>query len=136
MASNINMAVGLRNARLDAITTFVGGSALLNIYDGSQPADGDTAISGQTLLAQLTCNATFAGSASSGTLTLNAITADSSANATGTAAWFRLLKSDASTKCFDGTVGTSGSDINLNTVSIVSGAAVSITSASLTEGNA
>lgn len=136
MASNIKMAVALRNARADAITTFVAGSALLRIYDGTQAADGDTAIGSQVLLAELTCNATFAAGASGGVLTLNSITTDSSANATGTASWFRLVKSNGTTKCFDGTVGTSGADINLNTTSIVSGAAVAITSATLTEGNA
>jgi hypothetical protein len=127
------MASGLRNARLDAITTFAGGSCLLRIYDGSRPATGGTAT---TLLAELTCNATFAPSASGGTLTLNAITQDSSANATGTATWARIVKSDGTTHVLDCSVGTSGADINLNTTSIVSGAAVSITSAVFTEGNA
>lgn len=129
----LGMAAGLRNARLDAITTFAGASALLRIYDGTRPATGGTAT---TLLAELTCNATFAPSASGGTLTLNSITADSSANATGTATWFRIVKSDGTTHVLDGTVGTSGADINLNTVSIVSGASVSVTSAVFTEGNA
>ena len=122
----------LRNARLDAITTAAGGSALLRIYDGSRPATGGTAT---TLLAELTCNATFAPSASGGVLTLNAITADSSANATGTATWFRIVTSGA-TFVLDGNVGTSGSDLNLNTTSIVSGANVSISSFTITAGNA
>jgi hypothetical protein len=52
-------STNLRNARLDAITTFAGGSCLLRIYDGSRPATGGTAT---TLLAELTCNATFAAS--------------------------------------------------------------------------
>jgi hypothetical protein len=132
------MAVGcsttLRNARLDAITTAAGGSALLRIYDGTRPATG-AAITSQVLLAELTCNATFAPAASSGTLTLNAITQDSSANATGTATWARIVTSGA-TFVLDCSVGTSGADINLNTTSIVSGAAVAVTSAVFTEGNA
>jgi hypothetical protein len=136
MASNIKMAVALRNAILDAITTFAGGSALIKIYSGSQPTDGDTAIGAQVLLATLTCNATFAPGASSGTLTLNSISSDTSADATNTAAWFRMLKSDATTKVMDGTVGTSGCDINLNTTSIVSGATVALTSAVFTGPNA
>lgn len=122
----------LRNARLDAITTAAGGSALLRIYDGSRPATGGSAT---TLLAELTCNATFAPGASSGVLTLNAITADSSANATGTATWFRIVTSGA-TFVLDGNVGTSGSDLNLNTTSIVSGANVSVSSFTITAGNA
>lgn len=128
----LGMATGLRNAMLDAITTFTGGSALLRIYDGTRPATGGTAT---TLLAELTCNATFAPGASGGVLTLNSITQDSSANATGTATWFRLVKSDGTTHVLDGNVGTSGSDLNLNSTSITSGSAVSVTSATITAGN-
>lgn len=126
-------ATNLRNAQLDAITTFAGGSCKLRIYDGTRPATGGAAT---TLLAELTCNATFAGSASSGVLTLNAITSDTSANATGTATWFRITKSDGTTHVMDGNVGTSGSDLNLNTTSIVSGAAVAVTSFTITAANA
>lgn len=136
MASNIKMTTNLRNALLDALTTFAGNSGKIRIYDGTQPANANTAVSSQTLLAELTCNSTFAGSASSGALTLNAITSDSSADATGTATWFRLLKSDGSTVVLDGSVGTSGADLNLNTTSIVAGAAVAITSCVITAGNA
>jgi hypothetical protein len=125
-------ATTLRNAMLDAITTAAGGSALLSIYDGTRPATGGAAT---TLLAQLTCNATFAPSASGGVLTLNAITQDSSANATGTATWFRITTSGA-TFVLDGNVGTSGSDLNLTTTSIVATQPVSVTSFTITEGNA
>lgn len=133
MAIYMGMAVNLRNARLDAITTFAGGSCLLRIYDGTRPATGGAAT---TLLAELTCNATFAGAAAAGVLTLNAITADSSANATGTATWGRIVKSDGTTHVCDVNVGTSGTDIILNTASIVAGATVSCTAATITEGNA
>jgi hypothetical protein len=129
----VGFVTGVRNARADAITTFAGNSGKLRIYSGTRPATGGTAT---TLLAELTCNATFAPSASGGVLTLNAITQDSSADATGTATWARLLKSDGTTIVLDCSVGTSGADINLNTTSIVTGAAVSVTSAVLTEGNA
>ncbi len=125
------LATTLRNTRLDAITTAAGGSALLRIYDGSRPATGGAAT---TLLAELTCNATFAPGAASGVLTLNAITQDASANATGTATWFRLVTS-AAAFVIDGNVGTSGSDLNLTTTSIVATQPVSVSSAVITEGN-
>lgn len=128
----IGMSATLRNARLDAITTAAGANAKLRLYSGSRPATGGTVT---TLLAELTCGATFAAAASGGVLTLNAITADSSADNTGTATWARLVKSD-NTFVMDMDVGTSGSDLNLNSTSISAGAAVSITSATLTEGNA
>jgi hypothetical protein len=128
----LGYVAGLRNAQMDAITTFAGNSGKLRIYSGTRPATGGAAT---TLLAELTCNATFAPSASGGVLTLNAITADASADATGTATWFRLLKSDGTTIVMDGDVGTAGSDLNLNSVSITAGGSVSVTSFVLTAGN-
>ena len=129
------MALGyvttLRNAKLNAITTAVGSNALLRIYSGSRPATGGAET---TILAELTCNATFAPAASGGVLTLNAITGDTSANATGTATWFRILTSGAVPQ-IDGNVGTSGSDLNLTTTSIVATQPVNITSFVITEGN-
>lgn len=124
--------VAIRNAMLDAITSGAGGSALLRIYNGSRPSTGGAAT---TLLAELTCNGTFAAAASSGVLTLNAITNDSSANATGTATWFRIVKSDGTTHVVDGDCGTSGSDLNLNTTSIVSGGPVAVSSFTVTAPN-
>lgn len=128
----IAYAVSLRNTMLDAITTAAGNAALLRIYDGSRPATGGTAT---TLLAELTCGTPFAAGAASGVLTLGSITQDASANATGTATWFRIVKADGTTHVLDGNVGTSGSDLNLTTTSIVSGQPVSISSFTLTEGN-
>lgn len=129
----VGMSSTLRNARLDQITTAAGASAKLRIYNGSRPATGGTAT---TLLAELTCNATFAPAASGGTLTMNAISDDVSADATGTASWARIVKSDGTTFVLDCSVGTSGSDINLATTSLVAGAVVSVTSGVFTEGNA
>lgn len=131
----IKLSAACRNAMLDGITSTVGGSALWRIYDGTRPANVATAVTSQTLLAELTCNATFAPAASGGVLTLNAIAADSSANATGTAAWFRIVTSGG-TAVIDGDVGTSGSDLNLSSVSIVATGSVSISSATFTAGNA
>lgn len=129
----IGMVTNLRNAMLDAITTFAGNSGKIRIYSGSRPATGGATT---TLLAELTCNATFAPAASGAVLTLNSITSDSSADATGTATWGRLYKSDGTTIVFDFNVGTSGSDLNLNTTSITAGGPVSITSFTITAGNA
>ena len=125
--------VTLRNNQLDEITARAGNAALLRIYSGTRPATGGTAT---TLLAELTCATPFASGAASGVLTWGTVTQDSSANATGTATWFRLVQSDGSTHVMDGDVGTSGSDLNLTTTSIVSGQPVSISSATITRGNA
>lgn len=132
MANLLAFSTTLRNARADAITTAVGASGLLRIYDGTRPASGGAAT---TLLAELTFNATFAPAASSGVLTLNAITSDTSANATGTATWARGTTSGG-TFVMDFNVGTSGADLNLNSVSIVATGTVAVSSAVITEGNA
>jgi hypothetical protein len=126
----------LRNAQLDAITTAVGTSGILRIYSGSRPANVAAAITG-TLLAELVCNASaFAAAASGGVLTANAIANDSSANASGTASHYRLFRSDGTTAVIDGDVSTSGADLNLDNTSINSGQVVSITSFTITAGNA
>ena len=126
-------------AAVDAVAALCN-SGTLKIYDGSQPTDANTAVGAQTLLATLTLGSTAFGSSSASgsagskivTATANSITDDTSADATGTAAWFRVLKSNGTSIVFDGTVGTSGADLNLATVSIVSGADVAITSFTIT----
>jgi len=123
---------GLRNTRLDAITTFVGASGKLRMYSGTRPATGGAIT---TLLVELTCNATFAPAASGGTLTANAITSGT-AVATGTASWVRIFKSDGTTICIDLGVGTSGQEVTIATTSIVAGAVVSVSSLVVTAGNA
>lgn len=128
----LGFVASLRNTRADAITSAIGNAGLLRIYDGTRPATGGAAT---TLLAELTTGTPFAASASGGVLTANSITQDSSANATGTATWFRNTTSGG-TAIIDGNVGTSGSDLNLTTTSIVATQPVSVTSYVLTEGNA
>ncbi len=136
MASALKYPAALRNAFLDSITSRAGASAKLRIYSGTQPATADTALSGQTLLADLTCNATFAPSASGGVLTLNAITQDSSADASGTASFFRLWNSAVTVIVCDGSVSTSAADLNLNSTTITAGNPVAVSSFTITAPNA
>lgn len=134
MANNLKYSASLKNARLDQITSRVGTSGLLRLYDGVQPASPDSAVTTQTKLAELTCNATaFAAAASGGVLTANAI-ANVNAIASGTASWFRLTNSGG-TAVIDGTVGTSGSDLIIDNTSINSGQQVSVSSLTITSGN-
>ena len=127
MALNTQMAYATVNAEADAMSDLLD-NGYLRIYDGSQPANADTAVSTQTLLAELRFNATAAPAASNGVLTFNAVTAEDSALATGTATWFRALKSDGTTVVMDGSVGTSGANLNLSSASITIGSSVSVTS--------
>lgn len=124
--SNLGLDTTLRNNMLDEITARAGASAVLRIYSGTQPA---TAGAETTILAQLTCNATFAPAASGGVLTLNSITADSSANASGTATWFRIYDSGATQQVIDGDVSTTAAgtgDLQLDDTSVVLGGTVAL----------
>lgn len=126
MALNPKRSTTAVNTEANAIGPLLN-SGTIKIYDGTQPATADTAITTQNLLATLTFGATAFGSASAGVITANAITSGT-AGATGTATWFRALKSDGTTVVFDGSVGTASADLVLGTVSIVSGATVSCSS--------
>lgn len=120
----------LRNARLDAITTAVGNAGVLTIYSGTQPATCGTAT---TVLVNFTLGTPFAPAASAAVLspTLPSATA---AAATGTASWARV-KTSGGTCVIDMPVGTSGTPMILNSLSITSGVNVTVTSWSITTGN-
>jgi hypothetical protein len=127
-------ADALQTARLAEIATaidFATGAGKIKIYDGAQPAKGGTAT---TLLAELTFQTACTDTNTGGVLTFDTINSDTSANATGTATWFRITDGDDAF-VMDGTVGTSGADLNLNSTSIDAGQTVEITSWTITEGN-
>lgn len=134
LASLIAYSTTIRSNRMTQVLNAIDGGAgagLIRIYDSTRPATGGSAT---TLLAELTCSDP-SGSVSSGVLTFSSITSDSSANATGTATWGRIVDSTG-TFCVDFNVGTSGADLNLNSTSITSGVAVAISSFTLTDGSA
>ena len=108
----------------------------LRIYGGTPPADANAALSGNTLLADLTLGATAFGAAANGVATANAITSDSSADNTGTATFFRVLESDLTAVVFQGTVGVSGAELNLSSVSVIAGGPVSVTALTYTQAAA
>ncbi|MCX6633071.1 MAG: hypothetical protein NTW28_36205 [Candidatus Solibacter sp.] len=126
MAYNTQISDAAANAAANAVAALAN-SGYLKMYTGSQSANANKALSGQTLLATLTFSATAFGNAAAGVATANAIGADTSADASGTATWFRVLKSDGTSVVFDGTVGTSGCNLNMNSNVISAGASVSVT---------
>jgi hypothetical protein len=119
------------NGEADFIGTALN-TGFIRIYTGAQPTDADTAVGAQTLLATLRFGATAFPAAVAGVLTANAITSDTNAAATGTAAWARLLKSDGTSVVMDGTVGTSAANVVINAVAISAGATVSCSSLTIT----
>lgn len=134
MANDVNLSAAAANAACNALVDLIdagSGAGTLRIYDGTKPAGPGTAITDQNLLAELTFSDPAFGNASNGVATASAITQDSSANASGTASWFRILDSDA-TAILDGTVGTSGADLNLVTTTITATQPVQISSLTVT----
>jgi hypothetical protein len=127
----VRLSANLANSLADAIDSFLGNAGTIKIYTGTQPATADTAASG-TLLATFTLGSPGFGNASGGVITLSGTPLTVAAVATGTAGWFRIWKSDGTTAVLDGSVGTSGHQINLNTTSITSGVNVTITSGTIT----
>lgn len=126
MATNPQISYAAANAEADALAPLMN-SGKLRIYDGAVPTRADDAIGASTLLAELTMNGTAFGASVNGVITANAITADASANNTGTASYYRIWDSAGTTCYIQGTVGTATSDMILNSVAISSGAAVTVT---------
>jgi len=133
----IKLSVAVRNARLDAIESTIGTSAVLKIRTGAAPADCATADSG-TVLATVTCPSDYLAAASSGSKAKSGTWEDSSADDTGTAAHFRLYESGGSTCHMQGTVTATGGggDMTVDNTSFVSGQSFTVTGFTLTDGNA
>ena len=135
----LKYTVALRNAQQDALATVAGNSGLLRIYDGTPPGSAEAALSGNTLLGQLTMNATAFSAASNGQLVANAITQDGSADASsvGGATFFRLLTSGGTVVMQGDITATGGGGaMTLNTVTIVANGPISCTGFAITRGNA
>ena len=137
MAYDTNMSIAAAKAAVDAVVDLMDGGTAANpklrIYSGSQPASPDVAAgTGNTLLAEIDLGAaTVFGAAATETNSAAATASgilpktDTSANASGTATWFRAVDKDA-TAIIDGTVGTSGADMVLDNTSIAAGQAVKL----------
>lgn len=127
MAANLKMSNAAVDAQASALAALAD-NGYLRIYDGTQPASADTAISSQTLLAELRLNATAFGAPSSGVITANAITPEDAALASGTATWYRVLKSDGTTALWDNNIGTSSAGLIMTTTTITAGMIVGVDS--------
>jgi len=131
----VQLSTTVRNARLNSIETTIGTSAVVKIFTGSPPANCATADSG-TMLATLSLPSDYFNAASSGSMTKLGTWTVASASNTGTAGYFRMYDSTAATCHVQGTVGTSGADMIVNTTSVVSGQSFTINTFTLTDANA
>lgn len=131
----IQLATSTRNARLDAIEVDAGTSAILKIRTNSQPATCATADAG-TVLATLNLPSDWMAAASGGSKAMSGSWSDTSADASGTAAHFRIYKSDGTTCIMQGSVGQGSGDLSLDNTTLVAGQTVTVTGFTITDGNA
>lgn len=130
----VQLSTAVRNGMLDQIESVIGVSAILKIRTGAPPANCAAADSG-TVLATLNLPSDWMNAASGGTKTMLGTWQDLSADNTGTAGHFRIYDSGGTVCGFQGTVGTSGTDMIVDNTSFNTGQVFNITQFTLTAGN-
>jgi len=132
----IKLSVTVKNARLDAIETAIGTSAVMKIRSGAPPTNITDADSG-TVLATLALPSDWMAAASGGSKSLSGSWSDASADANGAAAHFRIYASDGTTQHLQGTVTATGGggDLEVNNTSFAITQPFTVTGFTLTDGN-
>lgn len=133
----LQMSVALRDARLAEIEAAVGAGGTLEIRTGAAPANCAAADSG-TVLATISLPADFLSAPSSGQVTIvGGPWQDASADADGVAGHFRI-KTSGAVCVLQGAVSMSGGggEIIVDNTNMATGQPFSITSFTITEGNA
>lgn len=131
--SALKYSNALRHAQNEALITYAGNDAIINIYQGSAPANANTGITTQTLLVSCVLSGAF-GTDTNGTLTLGTVNTGV-AVATGVASFFRVFKSDNTSVVMDGSVGVVGADLNLDTTNINITQSVNISGGTIIRNN-
>ena len=121
MATNPQISYAAANAEADAWAALLN-SGTWRFYAGTVPTRADDSIGAATLLVQGNFAASAFGAASNGAVT-KAATAQATISNTGAATFARFYKSDGTTCVWQGLVGASGCDINLDNVNLQSGTA-------------
>lgn len=136
MANLLKLSTTCRNAACDGIVDAIDGGTppgRLEHRTSTQPTNVSDASSGTLLGTQLYSNPAF-GNASAGVATANAIANDSSADASGTAGYFRVYTGAGgdTAALFQGNTSTSGADLNFDNNVIVAGGVIAISSQTMT----
>lgn len=130
----IQYSVTVNNARLDAIETAISTAPILRIRTNAVPANCAAADAG-SVLATLTLPSDWMLAASGGSKAKSGTWQDTSADASGTAAHFRIYDSAGTVCHIQGTCGTSGTDMILDSVSFTAGQSFTINTFTITAGN-
>ena len=133
----VQLGTTVRNARLDAIETTIGVSAILKIRTGAAPANCAAADTG-TVLATVNLPSDWLAAASGGSKAKSGTWQDTSADATGTAEHFRIYDSGGATCHIQGTVTATGGggDMTVDSTSFTAGQSFTVNTFTLTDGNA
>lgn len=131
----LQYSVTLRNNQLNQVESTVGTSGTLEIRSGAPPANCATADSG-TLLATITLPSNWMADAASGSVSLAGSWTVASAAATGTAGHWRIKAGATCHVQGTCTATGGGGDMTLDNTSINSGQSVTVTSFTISAGNA
>jgi hypothetical protein len=131
----LQYSVTVRNARLDVVESTISTAPTLELRTGSPPANCAAADSG-SVVATMTLPSDWMAAASSGTKGIAGTWQDASADAAGTVGHFRIKQ--GATCHIQGTVTITGSggDMTLDNNVVALAQQVTITSFTLTAGNA
>jgi len=136
----ISYSVAVKNARLDQVESTAGTSTILRIYNGTAPTNADTALSGNTLLAEGTLPSDWMAAASGGTKAKSGtwtLTGQSGAGGGTAGTFFRVYRSNGTTCDMQGTFTATGGggDMTVDNNSIANGQSLTVSTFTLTAGN-
>lgn len=133
----LQYSVRVRNARLDAVESTIGTSAIMKIRTGAKPANCAAADSG-TVLATLALPSDWMNAASSGSKNKAGVWSDLSADSSGLAGHFRIYDSGGATCDIQGSVSAigAGGDMEIDNPDLVATQLFTITAFNIIAGNA
>lgn len=133
----LKLSTAVRNARLDAIESTTGTSAIMKIWGGSVPSNAAAADSGSPL-ATINLPSDWMAAASGGSKAMSGTWEDTSADNTGTATYFRIYDNAGTTCHVQGSVTATGGggDVTVDNTSLATGQDFKITGFTITDGNA
>jgi len=131
------LSVDTRNATLQALETTIGTNPIMTVSSGTVPSDCGSANTG-TVLATMVLPANWLDTPALGSIVLSGTWQDLSADASGTAGYFRLHDGGGSTCHMQGTITATGGggDMQLDNTNIAVGQQITITAFTITAGGA
>ncbi len=131
------LSPGARNGTLQSLETTVGANPILTIATGATPTECQSANTGN-IVATMILPTEWLAVPSGGVIQLSGNWQDLSADASGTAGYFRIHQSDGTVCHMQGTITASGAggDMQLDNTNIAIGQQITITTFSITAGGA